>query len=145
MGGDVEEKVELEGVAVGHVSPIADPLIDGKLLERALKLVRKAHSEKSVKRGVPTIQKAIRKGGKGLVLLAADVHPVEVYAHIPIICEENSIQYAYVPSRSALGQACNSMRFCSALMVDKPDKEKEYAKTFEQVKEGVAAVNSYTS
>ena len=34
------------------------------------------------------------------------------------------------------------MRFCSALMVDKPDKEKEYAKTFEQVKEGVAAVNS---
>ena len=30
---------------IGHVSPIADPLIDGKLLERALKLVRKASAD----------------------------------------------------------------------------------------------------
>lgn len=59
-GGDVE--TESQKI---YTSPIADPLIGGKLLSRSLKLVRKAHEAKSIRRGIPDICKSIRKGQKG--------------------------------------------------------------------------------
>ncbi len=50
-----------------YVSPIADPLMAGKLYSKTLKLVRKASEAKSIRRGVPEVIKAIRKGQKGYV------------------------------------------------------------------------------
>ena len=47
------------------VSPIAVPLVSGKLEAKALKTVKKAHGAKSVKRGVPDVAKLIRKDKKG--------------------------------------------------------------------------------
>ncbi len=49
------------------VSPIADPLMAGKLYSKTLKLVRKAAEAKAIRRGVPDVIKAIRKGQKGYV------------------------------------------------------------------------------
>ena len=48
-----------------YVSPIADPLMAGKLYTKTLKLVRKASETKCIRRGVPEVAKAIRKGQKG--------------------------------------------------------------------------------
>ena len=45
------------------------------------------NQEKRLRRGVKEVVKAIRKGAKGICILAADVNPVDVYSHIPIICE----------------------------------------------------------
>eukprot|EP00438_Fugacium_kawagutii_P033310 Skav219639 [mRNA] locus=scaffold628:287867:298463:- [translate_table: standard] len=53
-----------------YVSPLADPLIADKLLDRALKLLKKAISEKQTRRGVPECTKAMRKGQKGICFLA---------------------------------------------------------------------------
>jgi H/ACA ribonucleoprotein complex subunit 2 len=50
-----------------YVSPIADPLMAGKLYTKTLKLVRKASEAKAIRRGVPEVVKAIRKGQKGYV------------------------------------------------------------------------------
>ena len=50
-----------------YVSPIADPLMAGKLYSKTLKLVRKASEAKAIRRGVPEVVKAIRKGQKGYV------------------------------------------------------------------------------
>ena len=50
-----------------YVSPIADPLMAGKLYAKTLKLVRKASEAKTIRRGVPEVIKAIRKGQKGYV------------------------------------------------------------------------------
>lgn len=33
-------------------------------------------------------------------MLAGDTVPIDVYCHIPIMCEERSIPYAYVPSKT---------------------------------------------
>ena len=67
-----------------YVSPIADPLIkpEGKLHQKVLKLLKKAHGSKAVRRGVPEITKLLRKGKKGVVVLAADIFPVELIAHM---------------------------------------------------------------
>ena len=50
-----------------YVSPIADPLMAGKMYSKTLKLVRKASEAKCIRRGVPEVAKAIRKGQKGYV------------------------------------------------------------------------------
>ena len=50
-----------------YVSPIADPLMAGKLYSKTMKLIRKASEAKSIRRGVPEVAKAIRKGQKGYV------------------------------------------------------------------------------
>lgn len=136
---DVEQTVE----APKYQSPLADPIMNGKLLERSMKLIKKAMSEKSVKRGVPETTKAIRKGQKGLVLIAGDVFPLDICAHLPAFCEEKDIAYAYVPSRMILGQACNSKRACSTVFVAKPKAEAGYEKSYTQVHTGIAAINSY--
>ena len=123
------------------VSPIANPLIEGKLQSRAYKLVKKAASLKKLRRGVPEVVKAIRKGAKGVVLIAADIYPAEVVAHLPVFCEEKGIAYAYVSSRQQLGAACQTKRAASAVMVLAGDAA--LAKYFEQVDKGVRSVHPY--
>lgn len=33
-------------------------------------------------------------------MLAGDTLPIDVYCHIPIMCEDRSLPYAYVPSKT---------------------------------------------
>jgi H/ACA ribonucleoprotein complex subunit 2 len=122
------------------VSAIANPLIGGKLLSRALKLVKKSAQAKKLRRGVPEVAKAIRKGLKGVVLLAGDVHPVDVYSHLPVLCEEKGIPYAFVSSRLALGAACQTKRAASAVMALADPALAKYA---DQVDKGIRAVHPY--
>lgn len=124
-----------------YTSPIASPLVAGKLLARAYKLVKKAAGAKKLRRGVPEVVKAIRKGSKGVVLLAADIYPAEVVAHVPVFCEEKGIPYAFVPSRQQLGAACQTKRAASAVMVLSGDAA--LAKYHEQVDKGIRAVHPY--
>lgn len=58
-----------------------------QIRNKILKLSRYLNREKNLKRGVKDVVKAIRKGAKGIVILAADVSPVDVISHIPILCE----------------------------------------------------------
>jgi large subunit ribosomal protein L7Ae len=37
--------------------------------------------------------------------MAEDVTPEEILAHMPILCEEKNIPYAYVPSKEELGSS----------------------------------------
>ncbi len=140
-----------------YVSPIADPLMAGKLLSKTIKLIRKASEAKSIRRGVPEVCKAIRKGQKGyvilflsiftssvrLVIMGADIYPVEVIAHLPIFCEEKGVLYSYVPSRQALGAACLTKRAASAVMVFEPKGDASYGKYYDVVAKGVKNINQY--
>ncbi|KAF4753391.1 snoRNA-binding protein [Perkinsus olseni] len=139
---DTETPTETPSTTL-YVSPIADPLMGGKLNARAMKLVKKAATSKNIRRGVPEVLKAIRKGQKGMVLLAADVYPVDVIAHVPAYCEKKGIPYAYVPSRQSLGTACQTKRAASVVLVTEPKDDSTYTKTYEQVHKGVLAINPY--
>lgn len=61
--------------------------------------------------------KAIKKGAKGIVILAADVTPVDVISHIPVLCEDNGIPYVYVRSRLELGVAAETKKPTSVILM----------------------------
>jgi H/ACA ribonucleoprotein complex subunit 2 len=55
----------------------------------------------------------------GIVILAADISPMDVISHIPVLCEDHNIPYIYVQSRAELGMAGNTKRPTSVVMVSK--------------------------
>ena len=93
------------------VSPIATPMASEKLTVKLLKLTKKLTKTKNAKKGIKETTKATKKkGSKGLVIIAADISPIDVLTHLPILCEAHDIPYIYVPSREAIGAACSTKR-----------------------------------
>ncbi|MBM3904922.1 MAG: 50S ribosomal protein L7ae [Thaumarchaeota archaeon] len=70
-----------------------------------LEAVRVASSSGKVRKGTNEATKAIERGISKLIIIAEDVEPPEVVAHLPIICEEQNAAYAFVPSKQELGKA----------------------------------------
>jgi H/ACA ribonucleoprotein complex subunit 2 len=100
------------------VSPIADPMASDKLTKKVLKLIKKGMKDKLVRRGVKETVKAVRKGqNKGLVIIAADISPIDVLSHLPLLCEEKGIPYVYVRSRAEVGEACKTKRPTSCVLI----------------------------
>lgn len=136
------EEVAVE-VTPKYVSPLSDPIVSGKLLSRAMKLIKKAHGAKAVRRGVPECTKLIRKGKKGILILAADIFPVDLIAHLPVLAEENEIFYAFVPSRAELGVALSSKRAVSAIYVMEPTEDSVHAELYKSFKDGLEVVHPF--
>ncbi|CAL9133957.1 unnamed protein product, partial [Musa textilis] len=98
MGSDSEnEKSVKERKKMMAVAPIAKPLAGKKLCKRTLKLVRRAAEAKCLKRGVKEVVKSVRRGHKGLCVIAGNISPIDVITHVPILLEEADIPYIYVP------------------------------------------------
>jgi len=70
-----------------------------------------------VKRGSNEATKAIERGISKLIIIAEDVEPPEVVAHLPIICEEQKAAYAFVPSKQELGKALGIEVICAAAAI----------------------------
>uniref|UniRef100_A0A7S3CSS0 Ribosomal protein eL8/eL30/eS12/Gadd45 domain-containing protein n=1 Tax=Strombidium rassoulzadegani TaxID=1082188 RepID=A0A7S3CSS0_9SPIT len=101
--------------------------------------------EKLVRRGVKETVKAVRKGTAGLVIIAADISPIDVLSHLPILCEDKGVPYMYVKSRAEVGEACKTKRPTSCVLICKPDKKKqtETYEVFSECKEKVEEKNHY--
>lgn len=59
------------------VNVISHPLASKKSTKKLHKLVKKASSAKYIRRGVKEVVKGLRKGEKGLAILAGDIYPVD--------------------------------------------------------------------
>jgi len=57
----------------------------------------------NVRKGTNETTKALERGQAKLVVIAEDVDPPEVVAHLPLICEERKIPYVFVPKKATLG------------------------------------------
>ncbi|KAJ8630068.1 hypothetical protein MRB53_023391 [Persea americana] len=148
MGSDSEtEKSLKEKKKLMALAPIAKPLAGKKLCKKTLKLVRKASESKCLKRGVKEVVKSIRRGHKGLCVIAGNISPIDVITHVPILCEEAEIPYIYVPSKEDLATAGATKRpTCCVLVLPKPIKgelgqeeqeklEEDYSKVASDLKE----------
>jgi large subunit ribosomal protein L7Ae len=58
-----------------------------------------------VRKGTNETTKAIERAQAKLVVIAEDVDPPEVVAHLPLLCEERKIPYMFVPSKQKIGAA----------------------------------------
>ncbi|KAJ1308647.1 hypothetical protein OPQ81_004341 [Rhizoctonia solani] len=124
-----KEKDEKESIVVPveELSPIAHPLAGKKLVKKLHKTVKKASKGRQVKRGVKEVVKSIRKGEKGLLILAADITPIDIISHLPVMAEDASIPYIFVASKEELGQASSTKRPTSCVLVC-PDAKKKKRK-----------------
>jgi H/ACA ribonucleoprotein complex subunit 2 len=50
-------------------------------------------------------------------VLAGDVSPIDVITHVPVLCEDAGVPYVFVPSKEALGQAGQTKRPTSVMLV----------------------------
>jgi len=76
-----------------------------ELAEAAYEAVQLARDTGKIRRGTNESTKAVERGIAKLTLIAEDVEPPEVVAHIPLLCEERKVPYIYVPSKERLGKA----------------------------------------
>jgi large subunit ribosomal protein L7Ae len=76
-----------------------------ELAEAAYEAVQLARDTGKIRRGTNEATKAIERGISKLILIAEDVEPPEIVAHLPLLCEERKIPYIYVPNKERLGQA----------------------------------------
>lgn len=78
-----------------------------EVAEKAYEAIRTAAERGGViKKGTNETTKAVERGLAKLVLIAEDVDPPEIVAHLPLLCEEKGVPYVYVPSKAKLGAAC---------------------------------------
>jgi len=75
------------------------------LVNAIYEAVRLAKQSGLVRKGTNETTKAIERGISKLVIIAEDVEPPEVVAHLPILCDERTSKYVFVPSKKDLGSA----------------------------------------
>lgn len=93
-----------------------------------------------VRKGTNETTKAIERAQAKLVIIAEDVDPPEVVAHLPLLCEERKIPYIFVPSKRKIGDAANiDVPAASASIVEQGEAEglvKEIITRVEDLKRG---------
>ncbi|CAF0908673.1 unnamed protein product [Didymodactylos carnosus] len=100
------------------MNPIANPVASKKIAKKLFKCIKQASKHKNYLRlGLRETQKYIRRGEKGLVVLAGNVTPIDIYSHMPVVCEEANIPYVYVPSKEDLGSAVSANRTACLLLI----------------------------
>ncbi len=75
------------------------------LVSPILEALRVAATSGKVKKGTNEATKAIERGSSKLIVIAEDVEPPEVVAHLPILCEEQGTAFVFVPTKQELGNS----------------------------------------
>ncbi|XP_014255555.1 H/ACA ribonucleoprotein complex subunit 2-like protein [Cimex lectularius] len=109
------------------VNEIAKPLASRKLTKKIYKLIKKSHKEgKAYWSGLKNVQARLRKGDvEGIAILAGDVSPIDVYTHVPAVCEDKDVPYVFVPSREDIGLAMGVNRAVIAAYIGESEGYKE--------------------
>lgn len=94
------------------------------LVNPILEALRVASQSGKVRKGTNEATKAIERGISKLIVIAEDVEPPEVVAHLPIICDEQGAAYAFVPSKQELGKALGiDVTSAAAAILDSGDAQ----------------------
>jgi large subunit ribosomal protein L7Ae len=79
--------------------------VSKELANQAYQAVEMARDTGKLRRGVNEATKAIERGTAKLIVIAEDVSPPEIVAHLPILGDEKNAPYIFVPSKKELGVA----------------------------------------
>lgn len=109
-----------------------------ELSDKAYQLAEIARDSGKVKKGTNEVTKAVERGDAAMVIMAVDVTPPEILAHIPALCEERGVAYVYVPSKAELGNAIGLEKPTASIAVIDVGKGKQLsedlAKAVEELK-----------
>jgi len=89
-------------------------------VDKIYQLLQVAKDTGKLRKGTNESTKAIERGIAKLVVIAEDVEPPQVVAHLPILCDERKIPYLYVPSKLELGKSAGLDVGSAAISVIEP-------------------------
>jgi len=95
-----------------------------ELSDKAYQVVELARDSGKVRKGTNEVTKVVERGDAQIVVMAEDVQPEEILAHMPLLCEEKAIPYAYVPSKQELGVACGLGKATASVAITDAGKGK---------------------
>ena len=79
--------------------------VSKEVADAAYEALQIANKTGAVRKGTNETTKAVERALAKLVVIAEDVDPPEVVAHLPLLCEERKIPYIFVPSKEKIGTA----------------------------------------
>ncbi len=95
----------------------------------------------TVKKGANEVTKCAERQTAMMVVMAEDVNPPELLAHIPMICKEKNIPFIYVDSQEYLAEYAGMSRGTKTAAIAILDVGREASDRFDAVKtaaEGLA-------
>ena len=105
-------------------------------LKKAEEALKTAQDSGKVAKGTNEVTKFIERGDAALVVIAEDVDPAEIVAHIPVLADEKEIPYIYLPTKEQVGGAAGlTVGTASACIVDAGDAEGDVAEIVEKIAE----------
>jgi len=112
--------------------------IPKEVADAAYEALQIAAQTGNVRKGTNETTKAIERVQAKLVVIAEDVDPPEVVAHLPLLCEERKIPYVFVPKKQKLGASAGiDVPAAAACIIEAGDAAsllKEISKRIEELK-----------
>ncbi|AXV38792.1 MAG: 50S ribosomal protein L7Ae [Methanobacteriaceae archaeon] len=107
-----------------------------EIADKASEALEIARETGKIAKGTNEVTKAIERGSAALVLVAEDVDPAEIVAHIPVLAEEKEIPYVYLPTKDEVGGAAGlNVGTASACIVEAGEAEDLVKDVVEKVEE----------
>ena len=78
--------------------------IPKELTEKLIEALETARDTGKIKKGTNEVTKAVERGIAKFVFIGTDVEPPEIVMHLPMLCDEKKIPYAYLP-KADIGEA----------------------------------------
>jgi large subunit ribosomal protein L7Ae len=106
-----------------------------EVAEAAYEALKIARETGKIRKGTNETTKTIERGKAKLVLIAENVSPPEVVAHLPLLCDERKAPYVYVPEKQRIGEAIGlTVGSAAAAIEETGDSEKLVAEIIEKLK-----------
>jgi len=106
-----------------------------EVAEAAYEALKIARETGKIRKGTNETTKTIERGKAKLVLIAENVSPPEVVAHLPLLCDERKTPYVYVPEKQRIGEAIGlTVGSAAAAIEETGDSEKLVAEIIEKLK-----------
>ncbi|UCD44743.1 MAG: 50S ribosomal protein L7ae [Candidatus Bathyarchaeota archaeon] len=96
-----------------------------EVAEAAYEALKTANETGKIRKGTNEATKSIERGRAKLVLVAENVEPPEIVAHIPLLCDERNAPYVYVPEKQRVGQAVGLAVGSAAAAIEEPGEAEE--------------------
>jgi large subunit ribosomal protein L7Ae len=107
-----------------------------ELADKAYEALEIARDTGKISKGTNEVTKTMERGDAILVLIAEDIDPPEIAAHMPVLAEEKEIPYVYLPTKDELGEAAGlNVGTASASIIDAGEAEELIKDVAEKVEE----------
>ena len=103
------------------------PLAPKSIQKEIFNVITKASQLKKIKKGANEATKTLNRGISDLIVIAADVKPLEIVLHLPLLCEDKNVPYVFVESQRLLGRACGVSRpvIAASILTNTSDELKD--------------------